>query len=122
MLLLLVAIGCALGGICRYLGMTMISRLLGERFPWGTFFVNALGSFLLGLVLGSGIATDEGGRAFVAIGFCGGLTTFSTFSLQTFSLVTERAWERALANVVGSVLICVLCVVSGFAIGEGVIG
>jgi CrcB protein len=100
----------------------MISRLVGERFPWGTLFVNALGSFFLGLALGGGSAMDESGHAFIAIGFCGGLTTFSTFSLQSFSLVTERAWGRVLANILGSVLICVLCVVSGFAIGEGLIG
>lgn len=118
------AIGCALGGIARYLGMTLVTRLLGERFPWGTLVVNALGSFLLGLCLGAGLGAEgflslAGAHAFLAVGFCGGLTTFSTFSLQTFSLVSEQAWGKALANMLGSVLLCVCCVLSGYALGEG---
>ena len=119
------AAGCALGGVCRYLGMTLVARLLGERFPWGTLVVNAVGSFLLGLLLAlvagveSGWLASDGAQVFAMIGFCGGLTTFSTFSLQTFSLVSEQAWGKALANVLASVLLCVFCVVSGYAIGEG---
>ena len=116
------AIGCALGGMCRYVGMTMISRFLGGRFPWGTLVVNALGSFLLGLALGGGIPTGGDWHAFVVIGFCGGLTTFSTFSLQTFTLLSEQAWRRVLVNVLGSVLICILSAVGGFGIGEGLAG
>lgn len=61
----------------------------------------------------------EEARSLLLLGFCGGLTTFSTFSLQTFSLVSEQAWSRALANVLGSVALCLLCVLSGYAIGEG---
>jgi CrcB protein len=104
--------------------MTLVARLLGERFPWGTLAVNAVGSFLLGLLLAlvagveSGWLASDGAQVFAMIGFCGGLTTFSTFSLQTFSLVSEQAWGKALANVLASVLLCVFCVVSGYAIGE----
>ncbi len=125
MFILFVAIGCALGGILRYLGMTLIARLLGEGFPWGTLVVNAVGSFLLGLILGAGVVTGErwvlsdAAYAFAGIGFCGGLTTFSTFSLQTLSLVSEQAWGKVLVNVLGSVLLCVFCAVSGYALGEG---
>ncbi len=125
MFILLTFIGCALGGVFRYLGMLLITRFFGEGFPWGTLLVNAIGSFLLGLVLGSGsIAKDiwlssDGAYAFTALGFCGGLTTFSTFSLQTFSLVSDQAWGKALANILGSVALCVFCVLSGYAMGEG---
>lgn len=123
-LILLIFIGCALGGVFRHLGTSLIARLLGESFPWGTLIVNAVGSFLLGIVLGGGIRQMEswfsfdGVHAFAAIGFCGGLTTFSTFSLQTLSLVSESSWGKALANIVGSVALCVFCVVSGYALGE----
>ena len=102
----------------------MIARFFGEGFPWDTLFVNAVGSFLLGLFLGSGFVAKElwlssnGACAFAALGFCGGLTTFSTFSLQTFSLISKKAWGKALANILGSVLLCVLCVLSGYVIGE----
>ena len=125
MLILLTFIGCALGGVLRYLGTLMIARFFGEVFPWGTLVINAVGSFLLGLFLGSGFVAKElwlssnGAYAFAALSFCGGLTTFSTFSLQTFSLISKQAWGKALANILGSVLLCVFCVLSGYAIGEG---
>jgi CrcB protein len=123
--ILLTFIGCALGGVFRYLGTLLIARFFGEGFPWGTLVVNVVGSFLLGLVLGNGFVvkdvwlSHDGAFAYVALGFCGGLTTFSTFSLQTFSLVSDQAWGKALANIVGSVALCVFCVLSGYAIGEG---
>ena len=125
MLILLTFIGCALGGVFRYLGTLLIARFFGEGFPWGTLVVNAVGSFLLGLFLGSGLGAKElwlysnGAYAFAALGFCGGLTTFSTFSLHTFSLITKQAWGKAFANILGSVLLCVFCVLSGYAMGEG---
>ena len=125
MLILLTFIGCALGGVFRYLGTLLIARFFGEQFPWGTLVVNAVGSFLLSLVLGSGLSakdvwlSSDSAYAFAALGFCGGLTTFSTFSLQTFSLVSDQAWGKALANILGSVLLCVFCVLSGYAMGEG---
>ena len=125
MLIFLTFIGCALGGVFRYLGTLWITRFFGEGFPWGTLVVNAVGSFLLGLALGNGfVAKDiwlssDGAYVFAALGFCGGLTTFSTFSLQTFSLVSDQAWGKALANIVGSVALCVFCVLSGYSMGEG---
>ena len=125
MLILLTFIGCALGGVFRYLGTLWITRFFGEGFPWGTLVVNAVGSFLLGLVLGNGFVAKDiwlssnGAYGFAALGFCGGLTTFSTFSLQTFSLVSDQAWGKALANIVGSVALCVFCVLSGYSMGEG---
>lgn len=125
MLWLLVLLGCALGGVARHLLAEAINRIFGTRFPWGTLAVNALGSLLLGLMMGA-VGSPQGDGlggdatfAFLGIGFCGGLTTFSTLSLQSFALVSEQAWGRALANVLGNVLLCLLCVVSGYAIGEG---
>ncbi len=109
-------IGCALGGIVRYLGTAFVARLAGGRFPWGTLAVNSIGSFLLGVLLGAGL-TPEGTLAFLLLGFCGGLTTFSTFSLQTSSLISEKAWYTALSNILVSVVLCVLCVLCGYAIG-----
>lgn len=123
----IVVLGCALGGVCRYLGGRLVARWVGERFPWGTLVVNAIGTFCLGLTLGSGFEPGDdwlsldGIHAFLAIGFCGGLTTFSTFSLQTVSLITESSLQKALGNMLFSVFLCVFCAVSGYAIGEGLV-
>lgn len=125
MLFLLTVIGCALGGVFRYLGALAVARILGTRFPWGTLVVNAVGTFVLGVTLGSGVISGDDWRsldglhAFLAIGFCGGLTTFSTFSLQTAAFVTAASWRLALANILGSVLLCVFCAVGGYTLGEG---
>ena len=109
----------------RYLIALGITRLCGEAFPWGTLGVNVLGSFLLGAVLGAGITPAEswfsldGAHAFAAIGFCGGLTTFSTFSLQTLTLASKQQWGRVAANAAGSLALCVVFAIAGFALMEG---
>ena len=120
-LIIFVAIGCALGGVCRYLLANRVTRLMGEDFPWGTLVVNALGSFLLGVLLGYGVAELSAGEqlhGFAAIGFCGGLTTFSTFSLQALTLVSQQRWKHVVAKVFGSLLVCMLLVLAGFELGE----
>ena len=121
MLILFVAVGCALGGVCRYLLGNCVSRIAGEGFPWGTLVVNAVGSFLLGILLGFGVAELRAGEhlhSFLAIGFCGGMTTFSTFSLQALTLVSEQRWKHLAAKVAGSVLVCMSLVWIGLGIGE----
>ncbi|MGC6425286.1 MAG: fluoride efflux transporter FluC [Lentimonas sp.] len=125
MLILFTAIGCALGGIARYLLTSWVDRKCGDAFPWGTFVVNVLGSFLLGMVLGAGITPADswlffqGAHAFSAVGFCGGLTTFSSFSLQTLNLVSKQQWRRVAANAFGSLALCSLCAIAGYALTEG---
>ena len=110
-------IGCALGGIVRYLGTKFVTRLTGERFPWDTLVVNSIGSFLLGALIGSDMVSG-GTVTFLLLGFCGGLTTFSTFSLQTFSLISQKAWYEALSSILVSVALCLLCVLCGYVIGS----
>lgn len=123
-LIVFVAIGCALGGVCRHLLAAGVSRLAGETFPWGTVVVNAVGSFLLGIFLGYGVAELSAGRhlhGFASIGFCGGLTTFSTFSLQALTLVSQQRWKHLAAKVFGSLLVCMALVWLGFELGERVV-
>jgi CrcB protein len=123
-LIVLVAFGCALGGLCRYALGSWVARKTGAAFPWGTLVVNAIGSFLLGAVLGAGIGPEGEGaslggiHALLAIGFCGGLTTFSTFSLQSLNLLSRQAWPRLVGNVVGSVVLCLFCCLGGYALLE----
>lgn len=83
--LVFVALGGALGAICRYL----ISRLAETSFPWGTLVVNLLGSFLIGIFVGivnKGLLSPEM-KLLLVTGFCGGFTTFSTFASEAFAML-----------------------------------
>ena len=109
---LLIFFGAGLGGVSRYWVSNGIYSLLGRGFPYGTLFVNASGSFLMGLffVLIMDRFTTNGSelRAFILIGFLGGYTTFSSFSIETWQLIENGAWVTAASNVFFSLLLC-LC-------------
>ncbi len=117
---LLVAAGSALGGVSRHAVGLLIAQRAGLAFPWGTLTVNVLGSFVIGVcgaLLGATNRTTAPWlREFVMIGFLGGFTTFSAFSLQTLQLLRDGKALAALANVVASVVICLLAVWLGFAL------
>jgi CrcB protein len=115
-----IAVGSALGGVLRYWGSGVAARLIGETFPWGTLTVNVSGSFVIGLFFtltgpdGRLLASTDM-RQFVLVGVCGGYTTFSSFSLQTLNLIRDGELLYAGANVVASVLLCMLAVWLGHA-------
>jgi CrcB protein len=117
-----VACGAAIGGALRYWCSGLIAESVGETFPWGTLFVNVVGSFLIGLVaVSSGpdgrLLIPAEWRAFVMVGVFGGFTTFSSFSLQTLSLLQDGDWGRAILNIGLSVLMCMLGVWLGAMLG-----
>jgi fluoride exporter len=117
-----VAIGSALGGLLRYT-ITRLTLNLSVAFPFGTVLINVLGSFVIGyygtLTLQSGkYPASDNMRLFVMVGICGGFTTFSSFSLQTFDLLRTGGWGRALANVVFSVILCVGAVAAGHVVAQ----
>jgi CrcB protein len=110
-----IAIGSALGGVARYWCSGVAARLVGETFPWGTILVNITGSFIIGFF--ATLTGPDGrvyvgslGRQFVMIGICGGYTTFSSFSLQTLNLMDDGEWFGAGANIVLSVVCCLVAV------------
>lgn len=116
---LFVAVGSALGGISRYAFGLWFARL-GSTFPWGTFAVNVLGSLLIGICAASlahGTRSESVIREFAMIGFLGGFTTFSAFSLQTLQLLRDGKVMLAGANVLASILICVIGCWIGFVAG-----
>lgn len=93
-----IAVGSALGGVSRYLIGGLVQRGAGPGFPTGTLVVNVTGSFLLGMFLRYGLETPTltpEMRAFLTAGFCGGYTTFSTFSYETVALLEDGHWGRA---------------------------
>jgi fluoride exporter len=115
-----VALGSAIGGMGRYWCSGAVARRYGEQFPWGTFFVNVVGSLVIGLFSGLGPEgtnlVDPGIRQFVMAGICGGYTTFSSFSLQTLNLAHDGQWSRVWANIIISAVTCFIAVWIGFAV------
>jgi CrcB protein len=119
-----VMIGSAFGGVLRYtIGKLTIPIDTGLGFPVGTVLINIIGSFVIGYF---GTLTLHGGkhpvsenmRIFVMIGLCGGFTTFSSFSLQSYDLARSGAWARALANIVLSVVLCLAAVAAGHRLAQ----
>jgi CrcB protein len=103
-LYLLVCAGAVIGSVLRALASIGSLAWLGPGFPWGTLFVNVLGSFVIGFYAtltgpDGRIFAGTHQRQFVMVGICGGFTTFSTFSLETFSLAQSGHWLMAALNV-----------------------
>jgi CrcB protein len=115
---LYVALGGAAGSLLRYAVGQALGPARPGAFPWHTFAVNVAGSLLLGLVVALVPRDDPHHlRALLAVGFCGGLTTFSTFGYETVSLLQSRAYGVALAYAGGSFLLALIAVVIGLSIG-----
>ncbi|WP_410669217.1 fluoride efflux transporter CrcB [Amycolatopsis sp. cmx-4-68] len=106
MTLVLVALGGAAGSVLRYLTDRRVQLRTDSPFPWGTLTVNVAGSFLLGFLSGWLLhgAEPSSVRSLAAVGFCGGLTTFSTFGYETVRLFLEKTRLYAVLNVVATVV------------------
>ncbi|MFF5264662.1 fluoride efflux transporter CrcB [Actinomadura viridis] len=100
MILLLVFIGGMFGAVLRYILDAMVKKRFGKAFPWGTLTVNLLGSGFLGALHGAGVGPAS--DALLGTGFCGALTTFSTFELETVHLFQDEKYIRAMTNVLVS--------------------
>ena len=119
MIALLVVLGAAVGAPLRYATDRMVQASVRSGFPWGTFVVNVAASLVLGVVLGA--ATPPAAAALVGTGFCGALSTYSTFGLETVQLATHGRRRQAALNVLGSVAACLAAAGLGYAIGFGVV-
>jgi CrcB protein len=123
--ILLVFLGGAAGSMWRYWWSGLVAQRFGETFPFGTLVVNIVGSILIGAFSGLlmhisnrsvGIALQQ----LLIFGICGGLTTFSSFSLQTYNLIIDGRWLSALANILFSTGLSLGSVALGWQITQGI--
>lgn len=115
----LVFLGAGLGGVAR-LGAAGWLSGLSSNWPLSTFFVNCVGSLLMGLFMGAGpfLSLGEGARLGFGVGFLGGFTTFSAFSAELFQFIESGQWGRALIYGSVSVIISLFLIIFGHALGK----
>lgn len=112
MTLLVVFLGAAVGAPCRYLLDRFVQSRVSSGFPWGTLTVNVLGCFLIGFVVGTSW------MPLLGVGFCGGLTTYSTFSYETVRLLEAEKYRAALLNVLVSIALGVGAAAAGLGLAR----
>ena len=112
---LLVAVGAAVGAPLRYVVDRWIQARHDMLFPWGTFVVNVVGSFVLGCLLGA--RPDASTVAALGTGFCGALTTYSTLAYETARLFEDGARWHAMLDVFANVAVCLAATAAGWSIG-----
>lgn len=110
-----------MGSVLRYWTAGLVHRLAGAELPLGTFAVNVVGSFVVGLLMT--VSLDRGvinqdARVLLTVGVCGGFTTMSTFSYETLALVRDGSLAMAGWNVVGTAAACLAAVWLGDAVGR----
>ena len=120
---LLIAIGAALGANARYLVGVWAGNRLGADFPYGTFMVNTVGSFVLGFLLALGIERlqlSPEARLLLVVGFLGSFTTFSSYTVESLNLWREAGLWPSLLNIAGNNLVGLFCAVLGAALARWV--
>lgn len=114
--ILLVGSGGFIGSVMRYLVQYYMEKSLTSTFPWGTIIANIAGSFIIGIVFAlaeKGNLMNAEWRIFLAVGICGGFTTFSSFAYNNLSMLNERAWGSLLLNIGGNLFLGILAVYLG---------
>lgn len=118
---IVVFFGAGFGGILRYWMSSFVYKFLPEDFPFGTLSVNLSGSFLIGLImfyLNETELISPTMRIFLTTGFCGGLTTFSTFSYETITLLKDREYFFAGMNILSNLLLTLLALFLSYKISK----
>ena len=119
-----IAVGAATGGVSRYYLGSWIQQKTGIDFPSGTFFINVSGSLLIGLLLRYALTSQAWSielRALLTTGFCGGYTTFSTYSYETATLLENGEYRRAFLYAIGSMLTALFFTFAGFLLARKLI-
>jgi CrcB protein len=118
---ILVSAGAAIGGALRYGISSYIQKNISVIFPYGTLVINVVGSFLLGIImfyLNEKELIGSDFRLFLTVGFCGGFTTFSTFSYETLSLLRDSEIGLAIYNVLLNIILCLVGIYLAYLISK----
>ena len=118
---LAISLGAMVGANLRYWMSRSAVRLLGPVFPYGTLTINVLGSFVLGFFLvwtSERVIVDPRWRLLMAVGFCGGYTTFSSYAYETMAFFQQGQWALLAANFVANNLLACLAVLAGMALAR----
>ncbi len=119
--ILWISLGAVLGANLRYFVAQYAAKLVSSGFPYGTLFINVTGSLILGFFLiwtGERVIADPRWRLIVAVGFCGGYTTYSSYAYETFALFEQGRWLASVANICSQNVLCLLAVLAGAALAR----
>lgn len=120
-LFLLVGTGGFIGSIARYAAGLGVSKIVKLNFPYGTFLVNLIGCLVIGFIFGLSEKqnwVNDNWRIFLAIGFCGGFTTFSSFAYENLSMLQHHNYSGFFLYVIGSVILGLLAVWGGLLLSR----
>jgi CrcB protein len=118
---LVICLGAIVGANARYFISRYAAQLLGPVFPYGTLFINVVGSFIVGFFVvwtSERVLVDPRWRLLIVIGFCGSLTTFSSYAFETISFFERGQWLLMLTNIFGNNLLCLAGALGGMAMAR----
>jgi CrcB protein len=118
---LVICLGAIVGANARYFISRYAAQLLGSVFPYGTLFINVVGSVIVGFFVvwtSERVLVDPRWRLLIVIGFCGSLTTFSSYAFETISFFERGQWLLMLTNIFGNNLLCLAGALGGMAMAR----
>ena len=117
--ILIVGTGGFIGSVMRFLVQILMEKGLSSTFPWGTFIANIAGSFIIGIVFAfaeKGSLMNSEWRLFLAVGICGGFTTFSSFAYNNLTMIKDQTYGQLFLNIGGSLFFGILAVYLGIVL------
>jgi fluoride exporter len=116
-----ISLGAVLGANARYWISSYAARVLSPGFPYGTLFINVSGSFILGVFMTwttERVLVDPRWRFFIAVGFCGGYTTFSSYAFETMAYLEQGQWFSLVLNFLANNVLAIAAVLAGMALAR----